>query len=34
MMREVLFEQLTEGRRLVMAATAGGRGRRGREEER
>jgi DNA-binding transcriptional ArsR family regulator len=34
LMREVLFEQLTEGRRLVMAAAAGGRGRRGREGER
>ncbi len=33
MMREVLFEQLAEGRRLVMAAAAGGRGRRGREGE-
>jgi ArsR family transcriptional regulator, virulence genes transcriptional regulator len=34
MMREVLFEQLTEGRRLVMAAAAGGRGQRGRGGER
>ena len=34
MMREVLFEQLTEGRRLVMAAAAGGRGQRGRAGER